>query len=72
MSWRASRSTRWNRQRWDRSTRATQDGGKGWGRRHIEIMGLHEVDGTDSTAELDGHWEVFQVVQVCEDFDGSF
>ena len=30
----------------------------------IEMTGLHEVDGTDSTAELDGHWEGNQFIQV--------
>ena len=34
----------------------------------IETSGLHMVDGTDSTAELDGYWEGFQFVQVCEGF----
>ena len=38
----------------------------------IEKEGLNEVDGMDSTAELNGHWEGSQFVQVCEGFDVEF
>ena len=33
------------------------------------MRGLHEVDGTDSTAELDGYWEGHQFIQVRGGFD---
>ena len=35
----------------------------------IEMRGLHEVDGRDSTAEPDGYWEGHQFIQVCGGFD---
>ena len=35
----------------------------------IEMRGLHEVDGRDSTAEPDGYGEGHQFVQVCGGFD---
>ena len=35
----------------------------------IEMRGLHEVDGTDSTAKPDGYWEGNQFIQVRGDFD---
>ena len=35
----------------------------------IKSRGLHMVDGTDLTAELDGYWEGSQFVQVCNDFE---
>ena len=38
----------------------------------IEMRALHDVDGTECTAELDGHWEGLQFAHVCEDFDGEF
>ena len=36
------------------------------------MRGLHKEDGTDSTADLDGDWDVFEGIGLCEDFEGEF